>query len=117
MIDVIQMALGGGSGAACALITVYFMSKRNAERVDDAHKRLDTIETDRKACGAKHDGSINSVYSRINDDNKNIMATLTQIQVSVARMEGKNTLAQDIAQGITEAIRDYTKTQRIKMES
>lgn len=98
------------------MITVYFMTRRNSERVDDAHKRLDTIEADRKICGAKHDGSINSVYSRINDDNKNIMATLTQIQVSVARMEGKNTLAQDIAQGITEAIHDYTKTQRIKME-
>ena len=100
----IQLALNGGSGLITAVIVVYVMTKRNTERIDK-------LETGNEACKKNCETKIDVVHNRITDDYKGISTQLTQIQVSVAHIEGANNLADKIAAAIV----DFTKTQRIKM--
>jgi len=102
MIEFLQLAQAGGTSLITAVVTVYFMTKRNSERTDDAHRKIDIIEADRKICGAAHDGKIAAVYGRMNDLDLRIMSTLTEIKCSVARLEERT------------GHPDYAKTQKIK---
>jgi len=92
----------GGSGTALGLGYLYIKGQ-----LGDMRAEIERLRKERDDCASKCE-------RRLDDGNKEfkeIIAGINDIKVQMARIEGKNELAKEIAN----AFKDMSETQRIKL--